>query len=79
MNVKLPFPKLGVAWRFGIGLRQDLGKAASDDGRNLRHEVADFLPFLRQQVLFELGMNGPLRLNLGAYSADLNAKELDVP
>ena len=70
---------LRVVRRLWIGLRQDLGKALADDRGDLGHQVGDFLPFVRQQILFELRMNGPLRLNLGALPANQHAKQFDVP
>ena len=71
--------RLGVARKLRISLGQHLGKATSDDGGHLCHQVGDFLPFMRQQIPFELGVNGPLRLNLRAFPADENMKQLDVP
>lgn len=71
--------RLGVARKLRISLGQDLGKASPDDGGHLCHQVGDFLPFMRQQILFELRVNGPLRLNLGTFPADENMKQLDVP
>ena len=55
---------LCVARRLRIGLGQYLGKPTSDNGRNLRHQIGDFLPFMRKQIHFELRMDRPLRLNL---------------
>ena len=60
-------------------MRQDLRKAASDDGGHLFHEVGDFLPFVWQQILLELRMNRPLRLDLRALPAYQDAEQLDIP
>lgn len=76
LNVEL---YLRVARRVWIGLRQNLGKAIADDSGHFPHEVSHFLPFVRQQILFELRMNGPLSLDPRAFSTNQYTKQFHVP
>ena len=60
----------GVAGRFWFGLCEHLRKPRANDTSDLGHEVGDLLPFLRQKILFQLRMNGPLGIDLRSFSAN---------
>lgn len=65
--------------RIGLNTLKDFGEASSDDIRDFGHEVGHFFPFFRKQVLFQLRMDRPLRIDLSSLSADQDAQELHVP
>ena len=46
----------------------------ADDAGDLGHEIRHFSPFVRQQVLFKLGMNCPLGVYPSLFSADKDAE-----
>ena len=71
--------ELGIARRIRISLRQDLGKTIAHDAGDLAHEIGNLLPFVGQQILFQLGMDSPLGLHLRAFPTDEDAEQLHVP
>ena len=57
-----------------LGLRKHFRKSMADDAGDLGHEIRYFSPFVRKQVLFELGMKCPLGVYPGLFSADKDAE-----
>lgn len=57
-----------------FSLRQHFRKPMADDAGDLGHQIRHFFPFVRQQVLFKLGMNGPLGVYPSFLSADKDAE-----
>lgn len=51
----------------------------ADDVGNLGHEFGHFCPFIRQQVLLELRMDGPLRINTRSFPTDEHSEQFNVP
>lgn len=51
----------------------------ADDASHLGHEFGHFCPFIRQQVLFELRVDGPLGINTRSFATDENPEQFNVP
>jgi len=62
-----------------FGLRENLGKPMADNVGGLGHEIRHFSPFVRQQVMLQLGVNRPLGIYLDPIPADEDADQLDFP
>jgi len=62
-----------------LDIREDFGKPIADNVGHLGHEIRNFFPFVRQQVMFQLGMDCPLGINLCSFPTDKDAEQLDVP
>ena len=70
--------RLRVAGWFGVSLREHLRKPCADDAGHLGHEIGHLLPFLRQKILFQLGMNRPLGIDLCSLSAHEHPKQFHI-
>ena len=60
--------------RIRLNILENFRKASADDIGDFGHKVGDFFPFFREQVLFQLGMNRPLRIDLSSLSAHEDAQ-----
>lgn len=69
----------GMARRHGIDVGQSFGESFTDEGGDFAHEVSDLLPLRRLQILFQLRMDGPLRVNPSSRSAHEDTEELHIP
>ena len=70
---------LCIAGWFGVSLREHLRKPRADDTGHLGHKIGHLSPFLRQQILFQLGMNRPLRIDLHPLSGHEYPKQFHIP
>ena len=65
--------------RIRFDIQEDFGETGADDISDLGHEVGHFFPLFRKQVLLQLRMNRPLRIDLSSLSAHEDAQKLHVP
>ena len=62
-----------------LSLRKHFRKPMADDAGDFSHEIRHFSPFVRQQVMLQLGVNRPLGIYLDPIPADEDADQLDFP
>lgn len=65
--------------RIRLNVLEHFRKATADDIGDFGHKVGHFFPFFRKQVLFQLRMNRPLRIDLSSLSAHEDAQKFHVP
>lgn len=69
----------GMAWGHEIDVGQSFCESLADEGGDFTHKVSDFLPLGWLQVLLQLRMDRPLRVNPSSRSAHENAEEFHIP
>ena len=69
----------GMTGRIRLNVLEDFGKASADNIGDFGHEVGHFFPFFRKQVLFQLRMDRPLRIDLSPLSTYEDAQKFHVP
>lgn len=62
-----------------LGLQKYFRKPMANNVGGLGHEIRHFSPFVRQQVMLQLGVNRPLGVYLSSVPGDEDAEQFDVP
>lgn len=71
--------RLRVAGGRRISLRENLRETFADDVGHFSHEVADLLPFVREEIQLQLGMDGPLGIDLRAFPGNEDPEQFHLP